>query len=156
MRKTVNGKISVERNQFDERQKMFRGRGFMYGYLVLLFLSAFINTGEIFTNCLNEFTCFSICAWPSMAVIFIYFIVHDAFEGINVTGRKTFMVIYTLCGLLNLIAPLYHLFIKGEPATVDGIAGDWVGNLSCGLCMTVVSVVYFIKVMKNRKNLEEE
>ncbi len=155
----------MKNNDFDERQKIERGKAFQYAFLTGVFILLIID----FLDCVLEVcrfdthSIFMITFWISSAVFFSISILKDSFSTAgNEKASKIILMFYLLAGCLMLIILIREIISEAE--MVDEISNFFIrsGSLNphissmvCSLSMLEISVVGIIKNFKDLKSKEK-
>lgn len=148
----------VHNSDFDERQIMVRGKGFQIGFLLamgLTFLNASFEAGWLPIQ-VSVYSRLMIFIWTCVTVVSVFFIVKDAYEGINKTGGRALMGIFMFCGIIVLTVMLWGLGTGKRVFVENGVVGDILGEMFYAVSMLIISIVYFAKKAVNKKAFVDE
>ncbi|MCC8099180.1 MAG: hypothetical protein LIO78_03820 [Clostridiales bacterium] len=138
--------------QFDERQKLERGKAFQWGFFACILTDAALCLLTTYGVEFATYTLFIFTIWPPAAVCITQMILRDAYEGIQASGGKVAMTVALLCGLLLVI----RTFTRGEELITGGVLEDGAAFLCTGLCIALIGVVYWCKQLWDWLHQKEE
>lgn len=138
---------------FDERQLWARGRAFQYGFLTLVIydiLYGVIYMEDAPTWCDNFFGNF-IGVALAITVFGTCAIWNDAFMNLN-QRPLVVCIFFGGIGLLNLVGACRYI-MEGE-LIVDGKIGMGGINLSCGIVLLLLTIMFCVKQLRDRRETE--
>ena len=147
----TNGKIKTE---YDERQKVVRGQSFKYGYYTYIILLAIMMLTSMsgiefpVENAVMYFALLSIGA----IVTCVHSILNDAYMGLN-NNIKSWIILLIVATIINYAASV-AAWIDGR-MIVDGKLSTPFINFLCGVMITIIGIVGFIKISGKNKESEE-
>ncbi len=141
--------------RYDERQELFRGRGYKAGFFTFLcyciLYGILHDVMEIRVISASAAMFAGICL--SVSVYACYCIRHDAYLALNEKPVRI-MVSFFLVSLLNLGIGAYHL-IQGD-LVENGVLSISALNPICGLMMGILAFTMLLRYRSERRHLEEE
>ncbi len=138
--------------QFDERQKLERGKAFQWGFFACYLTAAALCQLTTYGVEFATYTLFIFAIWPPAAVCITQMILRDAYEGIQASGGKVAMTVSLLCGLLLVI----YVFVRNEALMTNGVLVNGAAFLCTGLCIALIGVVYWCKQLWDWLHQKEE
>lgn len=147
-----NGKAKTE---YDERQKIERGKAYTVGFYVTVLTCAVMLVLQV---CEAGVEKLGMAAWflPILAGVVAqisYSIFHDAYEGLN-TNTPRFFVVMAIVGGMNLAFAIIALARNGF--FKDGVLAPGFINLLCGILFLIMAVELLLKhVMDQRRERED-
>lgn len=146
-----------ENNNYDEKQIIDRGKAFQYG-----FIAAMLTTCGVYfyTDALefkmDSYAAFLIRLWIPITITFIALIVKDAYDGVNSTPGRIVFTIFGMAGLF-LVGVSFMRIVSGKEAFLDsGTLTEVAGIIFSGICMIIVSIIYWVKQYLNSRKFIEE
>lgn len=138
------------KNQFDERQELVRGRGFMYGFFTLISSNAVLVLLNVLEVSLfrNMEVALTASILVGVAVFASYCIWNDGYFALN-ENRKSMLITFGLIGVLNLVIGIGNL-ASGE-IIENGAFTFRCLNLFCALLFLVIFGVLLLKQIKDGK-----
>jgi hypothetical protein len=136
----------MNRPYFDEKQLIDRGKAFQSGFItaMITLLLVFLVTDTLGVS-LSRYTTFLICLWLPLGECMVALILKDAYVSVNGAPGRVVMAVFAAAGLLLLALTAAHLMGGQEALLEDGAVTDTAGHLFTGVCMTAVSVVYWVR-----------
>ena len=144
----TDGKVKTE---YDERQKVARGVGFMYAFYVLAAWVVVLISIDMLqvklpvTDTVLYFTGIVV----SGLVLSWYCIMHDAYWGMN-SNVKFYTRFLIAIGALNIIAGIGEI-VSGD-MVVDGVLSNLFINFEAGILIAGIGV--FLLIKKRRDGIE--
>ncbi len=139
--------------KFDEKQLRDRGRAFEYGFLSAIITAAAVYLAtDVFEVKIERFTAFLIEIWTPATICFVLLILKDAYEALNTGRGRLPMAVLGVCGAVLAAAAVFG----ASPLILEGALTERAGELFSGLCMALISAVYWIKQCVNRKKFKDE
>ncbi len=137
----ISNKNKKIRSDYDERQKIIRGKGYQYGFYAMVFYGALIfllGMGGIEIPMEPSVEAFSYI-FVGIVTDIVYCIFHDAYWGLN-NNKKRYLIIMGAVSVVNLLVVVGAL--RGGELVVDGKLSTMGVNLLC----TVLFVVMFVSI----------
>ena len=147
----TNGKMKCE---YDERQEVLRGRGFKYGFFVMMFCNLiyallWIGFGQL---PIDTGTYMILTVVIGVAVYANYCIWNDCYFSLN-ENRSRLMIAFAVIGGSNLIIGLTNLF-HGN-AIESGKMNYHSINLFCGLLFMEIFFALCLRQFRKGEEMEE-
>ncbi|HIR27707.1 MAG TPA: hypothetical protein IAB84_07030 [Candidatus Choladousia intestinigallinarum] len=143
------------KGRYDERQELFRGRGYKAGFFTFIgyciLYAVLHDIAEVRVISATAAMFAGICL--SVSVYACYCIRHDSYLALNEKPVRI-IVTFFLVSLLNLGIGVYH-FVQGNMVE-DGVVSITAMNPICGLMMVVVAFAMLFRYRSERRHLEEE
>lgn len=138
------------KNQFDERQELVRGKGFKYGFFMMMITNAvllFLHVLEVplFRNMEVAMTASIVMG---VSVFASYCIWNDGYFALN-ENRKSLLIMFGFIGVLNLVIGIGNI-IAGV-VIENGAFTFRSTNLFCSLMFIVVFIMLLLKQIKDGK-----
>lgn len=144
-------------NNYDEKQILDRGKSFQYGFIAaMLTICAVYFIISVIGIKMSSYTTFLITFWIPMTITFIALIMKDAYEGVNSASGRVVLTILGIAGLF-LVGMSAMQIISGKKVLLDsGVLTDSAGEIFSGLCMIIVSIIYWVKQYLISKEFKSE
>jgi len=138
------------RTKYDERQKIARGKSYMYGFSVMLITSAILMLAHLcgaghFLGCYGYF----ITIIVGVIVQTTHAVFHDAYIGLN-TNINKYMISMGIIAIINAASAVSGI-IEGE-MIVDGALDTPFMNLLCTVLFLVLLIDFGIKKLIDKKD----
>lgn len=139
---------------YDERQRLARGKAFQYGFFTLL--GWIVVTGVIYNDTMPQWCSLIVLnmigAGIALLVFGLYCIAKDAY--LSLREKPLSMYIVTgVAGFSNLGVALHHFGEQGG-LFEDGKLGLSMVNLILGIVFIVLLAVFFVKMRQNQEETE--
>ncbi|MCD8341295.1 MAG: hypothetical protein LUC87_03955 [Clostridiales bacterium] len=138
--------------QFDERQKLERGKAFQWGFFACILTDAALCLLTTYGVAFTPYTLFVFAIWPPAAICITQMILRDAFEKVQSSGGKIAVTVALLYGLLLVM----RILIPGEALMTGGVLANEAAILCTGLCLTLIGVVYWCKQLRSWLGQQEK
>ena len=156
----VGGKVEMRRTLFnkdsyDERQVIARGKAYKVGFYTLLIyvlaiamldemmnISIFMSLGGIWLGVCIAFFLFAIVCIREDAYMSLY------------ENPKGVILLFLLIGIINIIPGVQ--FIMNGSVLENGVLSSKCMNLECGILLLLTMFVFAAKVAYNNKHMDEE
>ena len=152
----VKKKLGRNSCQYDERQKLVRGKGYQISFMTVLLLNIFYAcffyglTKDIISPQLVVMT----IAFIGIMIYCVYCIFHDAYLQVGQNyGYGKWAALTTLVILVNGIAAFSN---RGQGFIINGFATGFSMNLMIALTFLVVLLSIIIKAAMDRKGAANE
>ena len=143
------------KGRYDERQELFRGRGYKAGFFTFIgycvLYAALHDIAGVRAISATAAMFAGICL--SISVYACYCIRHDSYLSLDEKPVRI-IVIFFLVSLLNLGIGVYHL-AQGDMVE-DGVVSINAMNPICGLMMVVVAFAMLFRYRSERRHQEDE
>ncbi|MBQ8031551.1 MAG: hypothetical protein IJ260_08515 [Butyrivibrio sp.] len=143
------------KTDYDERQQLIRGKGYMYAFYTILFyevIMMIIDIGE-FNLPIESYAVHCVGLILGVIVLGVYCIWNDVYWGLN-NNKKSYYIIFAVCIIFNLIP------IIGQARTgtliQDGKIGLPILNIMVLIMMAVLGIEFIIKKLIGKNSPEEE
>ena len=143
------------KTDYDERQQLIRGKGYMYAFYTILFyevLMMIIDIGE-FSLPIESYAVHCVGLIIGVIALGVYCIWNDVYWGLN-NNKKTYYAIFVVCTIFNLI-PVIGQARMGT-LVQDGKIGLPILNIMVLVMMAVLGIVFIIKKLTGKNSSEEE
>lgn len=143
----TDGKL---RTEYDERQKIVRGKAYKYGFyamvytLVIFFL---LESGEIILPMHNTIKDFCIIMVGIM-VVGVYSIWNGAYWGLNNNPRQ-YAILFTICTIINFAVSILAI-ARGSMYENNMLQAPFI-NLLAGVMFLIIAVTLFMKKYVDKK-----
>lgn len=129
---------------YDERQLTEQARAYRIGFVLslVLTLAMYLLTNTIGLE-ISSKNIFRICFWVPFTTVLFIMVFRDAYDGVHDKNGMIFFPIMSIMGLILIIIPIINIILIGKNIMDD------MGQIFIGVCITFVSVVYFIKRKQN-------
>ncbi|MCD7917865.1 MAG: hypothetical protein LUF84_05350 [Clostridiales bacterium] len=138
--------------QFDERQRLERGRAFQWGFFACILTDGALCLLTTYGVAFAPYTLFTFAIWPPATVCITQMILRDAYERVQASGGKIGMTVSLLCGLLLVMSVL----VWDEALMTGGVLVNGAAFLCTGLCFVLIGVVYWCKQLWDWLRQKEE
>ncbi len=137
------------RTKYDERQKIARGKSYMYGFYAMVFTEALMILLSVLdlTKVFGHFSFFLVMT-IGIIVQFSYAIFHDAYIGLN-TNLKKYLIFMSFVTFINLMSSVAAI-ASGE-IMKDGVLQTPFMNVLCTVMFAVLAVELGIKSLIDKK-----
>ena len=147
-----NGKAKTE---YDERQKLERGKAYMVAFYATIFTCAVMMTLHIFEVGIEVL---GINAWFLPIIVGIitqvsYSVFHDAYEGLN-TNMSRFFILMAFIGGFNLVFAVIAFVRNG--LLKDGVVVPQFTNFLCGILFLILAVELLVKRVMDQRGERED
>ncbi|RKM56136.1 hypothetical protein D6855_14845 [Butyrivibrio sp. CB08] len=143
------------KTEYDERQQLIRGKGYMYGFYTILFyevIMMILDLAEV-NFPIEHYTIHFVGVIFGCTVLCIYCLWNDVYWGLN-NNKKKYSVIIVVCIILNLL-PIIGQAANGT-LVQDGKIGLTTLNIFVIIMMAAIGVAAVIKKLVKRDSSEEE
>ncbi len=143
------------KTEYDERQQLIRGKGYMYAFYTVVFyqvLMIILAAGEIELP-LERYAQECVGLILGCIVLCAYCIWNDVYWGLN-NNKKTYCIIFVLGIILNLF-PIVGQAMNGT-LIENGKIGMPILNILVLIMMAVVGIELLIKKAVDGRNTEQE
>lgn len=136
--------------KYDERQQLVRGRGFKYGFFVLLIYNFLYGMADLAAErrYLDSGAAMTLGICVGVLVYAVYCIWNDGYFSLNENPRKV-LIAFVFIGVFNLLLGLRQ--IKAGELIVNGMLTFRCTNLLCGAMFLVLFLVIFVKWICNKR-----
>ena len=140
--------------EYDERQRLARGKAFQYGFFTLL--GWIVVTGVIYNDTMPQWCSLIVLnmigAGIALLVFGLYCIAKDAY--LSLQERQASVYLTTgIAGFGNLAGALPHILEDGG-LFEDGKLGISTVNLILGIVFILLFIAFFIKMRQNQEETE--
>ena len=151
----IANKDHKAKTQYDERQEMIKGRGYMYGFYTMMFMEVVVMLLEMsgIELPIENYLIHTIAILGGALVLCAHSIWNGVYWGLN-NNRKRYAIILVLAVILNLIplaASIAHGAISGH-----GFNSIPVLNLIVLVWMAIIGVIALVKKFVDARNVEED
>lgn len=150
--------MTKKNNKFDEKQILDRGKAFKIGFLASMITPAISYLIQDFIEInIDDYTTLLFMIWVPLTVCFISLILLNAYEGLQSSGGgKIFCTIFGFAGIFPVIFVLIDVLSGFNSFYQNGTITGSVGELFMGSCMIIISIVYWIKYLIDKKKFANE
>jgi hypothetical protein len=148
----TNHKVKTE---YDERQLLIRGKGYMYAFYTILayqVVMMILSAGDIELP-IERYAQDCVGIILGCIVLGVYCIWNDVYWGLN-NNKKSYTIIFILAMLFNII-PIVGM-AKGGTLVENGKIGMPILNIMVLFMMAVLGIELIIKKVVNDKKDEQE
>ena len=142
------------KTDYDERQQLIRGKGYMYAFYTILFyevLMMIIDIGE-FSLPIESYAVHCVGLIIGVIVLGVYCIWNDVYWGLN-NNRKRYTAIIVIAIVLNVI-PIIRAIGSGEIAT-SGFDSFPIMNIMVIVWMAIIGLSAVVKKLFVKTEDEE-
>lgn len=135
---------------YDERQKMVRGKGYEYGFFSMLILNVFLTVlriGEIRLPVKDSVIHFMSIV-VGVGVYAGYCILKDGYFALN-ENKKAVIVLFVVVGILNLLSGVHSMW--DGSIIENGMINENAINLLCAMLFLGIFIVLMIKRMITKR-----
>lgn len=144
-------------NNYDEKQIIDRGKAFQYGFIsALLTICAVYFITDVIGFKMSSYAIFLVILWIPIMITFIALIIKDAYDGVNCTSGRVILTILGIAGLCIIVMSALRIISRKETFIYSGMLTDSAGQIFSGICMIVISIVYWLKQYFNSKEFKNE
>lgn len=144
-------------NNYDEKQIIDRGKAFQYGFIaaMLTICGVYFYTDALEFK-MDSYAAFLIRLWIPITITFIVLIVKDAYDGANSTPGRIILTVLGMAGLF-LVGVTVIRIVSGKEVFLDsGTLTDSAGRIFSGICMILVSIIYWVKQYLNSRKFKDQ
>ena len=143
------------KTEYDERQKVTRGIGYMYAFYVLAGWTVILIAVDMLEAALpatGTVICFTGIVISGLVLAW-YCIMHDAYWGMN-SNVSYYIRFFIAIGAINFIAGFYEM-ARGH-MVVDGILQNSFINIEAGILIAGIGIFLLIKKRRDMRDMKEE
>ena len=144
------------KSEYDERQKLIKGRGYMYGFYTVMIYEAVIMCFMVggYPNLpIQQYIWHALGIYLGVAVVCVHAIWNRAYWGLN-NDHKKYIIVFVICFLLNLLPVIGS--IRSGVMIVDGYLDLPFVNIICVAFFLVIAVVAIIREIVDSRQSEED
>ena len=144
------------KSEYDERQKLIKGRGYMYGFYTVMIYEAIMMcfmVGGYPDLPLQHYIWHAIGIYLGVAVVCVHAIWNRAYWGLN-NDHKKYIMVFVACFVLNLLPVIGT--IRSGVKVVDGYLDLPFVNIICVAFFLVIAVVAIIREITDARQSEED
>lgn len=142
---------------FDEKQLIDRGIAFKYGFLAAMFAILLVYFLEdIIKISISRYAALIITIWIPITVCTIALVLKDAYDGVNSASGRILATMFGVLGIFMLVLFAQEISSGREMLLEGGMITNMGGNIFNGICMIIISIVYWIKQYLNKKKYKED
>ncbi len=143
------------KTEYDERQQLIRGKGYMYGFYTIMFYEVIMMVLDIaeFEFPVEHYTLHFVGVIFGCTVLCIYSLWNDVYWGLN-NNKKKYSIIIVFAIILNLL-PIIGQAASGT-LVQDGKIGLTTLNIFVIIMMAAIGIAAVIKKLVKRDSSEEE
>lgn len=142
-----NGKV---RTDYDERQKVVRGKAYTWGFYGIVIANAILMLLSSVDGVIKMlgFSAFFIPIFVGIVVQISYSIFKDGYVGQN-TNMTKYIIFMTLVSIINIGFGIYE--IVDNTMMVDGVLQNGFLNLLCGALFIIMAIELIIKKVIDKR-----
>ena len=143
------------RTEYDERQKLIKGRGYMYGFYTTMIYEAIIMVlliGDIDLP-IKQYVWHALGIYLGVVVVCVHAIWNRAYWGLN-NDHKKYMGVFVACFILNLFPVIGTL--RSGINIVDGYLDLPFVNLICLVFFLILSVAAIAREVLDAGEKEDD
>ncbi len=107
---------------------------------------------DIFELQISTRLIFNICFWIPAVLFFLTAIIKNAYDGVHSSPGMLFFSLFGALGVLNLLSAMQAL----RRITPERFSIEVVSDIFVGIAFIVVSVVYWLKHLSDKKKYADE